>query len=260
MKTVRKGRSGEKFRGGGQVAVEEMAKGEMGKARETGKTERKRGIKKGIKRGISAGGISSGRTGSAVRRRIAKCAAFLLFLVFLLSALKDALYVILILAAAGIHECGHICAAKLFSVPFSRANGGIFALSLKYDFSGSSYLAQTAVSLAGALFNIAASAATMILIKNQTYNTVFFIFSNLSAALFNLMPISPLDGSGALSALLSMVVKEPASAERITEAVSFLFGMAFFVLTVYIQMRVGVSLSLMVISAFLLINCVGKRR
>ena len=179
-------------------------------------------------------------------------------LCFLLSVLKGAGYVLLILAAAAIHELGHICAAKLFSVPFSKAKGGLFGLSLKYDFSSCSYLVQVIVSLAGAFFNIVACALTMLLVKEQSYASVFFIFSNICPAVFNLMPISPLDGAGALSSLLSMVTSDVSKAERITGHVSTVFSAAFFLLTVYIQMRVGANLSLMFISVILLWSCVKK--
>lgn len=200
-----------------------------------------------------------GKISAAARlKKILRVALPVFVLAVLLSLLKGAGYVLLILAAAAIHECGHIFAAKILSVPFSRAHGGLFGLSLKYDFSSSSYLVQVIVSLAGAFFNIIACVLTMVLVKEQSYASVFFIFSNVAPAVFNLMPISPLDGSGVLSSLLSMVTSDESKAERITGRVSTVFSLAFFILTVYIQMRVGVSLSLMIISVILLWSCVKK--
>lgn len=199
----------------------------------------------------------SGSTSSIARlKKALRVILPVLFLGLLLSLLRGAGYVLLILAAAAIHECGHILAAKIFSVPFSKAGGGLFGLSLKYDFSSRSYLVQVIVSLAGAFFNIVACVLTLAFVREQTYASVFFIFSNIAPAVFNLMPISPLDGSGVLSSLLSMVMRDPAKAERITMFVSTAFSVAFFILTVYIQMRVGISLSLMLISIILLWNCV----
>lgn len=171
----------------------------------------------------------------------------------LASVLNGLEYMLLVAAAAAIHEAGHIALAAALHVPFASGDGGFFGLSLKYDFSASSYLKETVVSSGGALFNVAACAVTLLVAKNPGTYVVFFVFSNISLALFNLLPISPLDGSGILRSLAGMILS-PRAAQRVTSVTSLVFSLAFFIFCIYVQLRVGANLSLMFISVFLVYN------
>jgi len=171
----------------------------------------------------------------------------------LASILNGFEYILLVAAAAMIHESGHIIAAKALGVPSCGGGSSIFGLSLKYDFSSVSYLREVAVSAAGALFNIIACAVTLLTARAPGTYAIFFVFSNLSLALFNLIPISPLDGAGILGALIS-IVAPPRISARISAWVSAAFSFLFFVFCIYVQLKVGANLSLMFISVFLLYN------
>ncbi len=166
-------------------------------------------------------------------------------------------YVLLVALAAAIHEAGHILAAKALHVPPSGASTLPFGLSLRYDFSGVSYAKEAAVCAAGAAANAAACAVVPLIFHPPGTHAVFFIFTNISLALFNLLPVSPLDGSGILRALLC-VFFEPRRADRIASWICAVFSVAFFVFTVYIQLRIGANLSLMFISVFLLYNAASN--
>lgn len=176
---------------------------------------------------------------------------FLVIAVLLSSILNGVEYVLLVVAAVLIHEAGHMICAKALGVPSKGGDANLFGLSLYYDFSSVSYLREVAVSSAGAAANIAACAVTFFASKSPGTYAVFFIFSNLSLALFNLIPVSPLDGSGILTALISMAAT-PRRAERIAAWISAVFSFAFFVFCLYVQLKVGANLSLMFISVFLL--------
>lgn len=182
-----------------------------------------------------------------------KAAVFLVVAAIAASLLNGIEYVALVALAAAIHESGHILAAKALKVPSAGGGATFFGLSLKYDFSGVPYAKEAAVSAAGALFNVAASLVTVLLVKEAGDHAVFFIFSNLSLALFNLLPISPLDGSGLLTAILCIFLS-PRTAYRAAAWTSAVFSVAFFVFTVYVQLKVGANMSLMFISVFLLYN------
>ena len=178
----------------------------------------------------------------------------------LLSVLRGAEYLFLIIGAALIHEAGHIITAKILRVPSCGASPAFLGLSLKYDFSAVSYGKEAAVSAAGGIFNLAACVVTYLVFRDGGIYPVFFIFSNLSLALFNLLPVSPLDGSGVILAVLSMVTSAE-RADRITRYLSAAFGAAFFVFCIYVQLKVGTNLSLMFISVVLLFNAFrGVRR
>ena len=156
-------------------------------------------------------------------------------------------------AAALIHETGHILAARLFGVPSAGGKNIFFGLSLKYDFSSVSFFKEAAVSFAGPLFNVASFVITFLVSKSPGTYAVFFMFSNLSLALFNLLPVSPLDGSEILKALL-MNVAPPNTAERIAAWTSAVFSLAFFAFCAYVQLKIGANLSLLFISVYLLYN------
>lgn len=179
---------------------------------------------------------------------------------FLIFFLNGAEYVFLLLFAALIHECGHILTAKILRVPFVRIRGGIFGLWMKYDFSAKSYLSEMIVSCGGAVFNVSAAALTLFLCRPTGLLSVFFVFSNLSLAVFNLMPVSGFDGIGILHCLILTLTGDVLKADKACRAVSAFFSGAFFLLTVYIQMRAGAGLSLTLLSVFLLYNCFfGKK-
>lgn len=178
-------------------------------------------------------------------------ALFALFAV--LFVLRGTPYAVLLFSAALIHESGHILTAKLFKVKRVRKSGDIFSLSLKYDFSETSFFTEAAVSAAGAVFNAAACVFCIAFGKGASLNGIFFIFSNAALATFNLIPISPLDGFGIMTCLASEILP-PDTVAALSRAVSSVFSFAFFILTVYIQFKVGANLSLALLAAFLLLN------
>lgn len=201
------------------------------------------------RRRVSFGKLTSSNAGKAVLSLI--LAAAICLVAF---TVKGSYYALIVLSCAAIHESGHILAAKLFGVKRVKSSAGLFALSLKYDFSKCSFLTEAAVGCAGALFNMTAALAAALFTHFSSLMWVFFIFSNAALALFNLMPISPLDGFGILKALMCEVMSAD-TVERLSRFISASFSFAFFVFTVYIQLKVGANLSLMLLSAYLLLNC-----
>ena len=171
----------------------------------------------------------------------------------LLSVLRGAEYLFLVAGAALIHEAGHIITAKLLKVPSRGGSPTFLGMSLKYDFSAVSFASEAAVSAAGGVFNLAACLIAYLIFGTGGIYPVFFIFSNLSLALFNLLPVSPLDGSGVILAVLSMIMSAE-TAYRVTKYLSAVVGAAFFVFCIYVQLKVGTNLSLMFISVVLLFN------
>ena len=184
---------------------------------------------------------------------ILKLCVLALLASLVLSVVKGAGYLVLTALAVAVHELGHLAAAKAAHVPFVKGRGSLVGLSFKFDFSAVPYLKEFAVCAAGAGANFAACAISFLIFRERGTYFAFFIFSNLSLALFNLLPISPLDGEGMIRSLLSLVVSAD-TAERASRLVSALFSLAFFVFCVYVQMKIGVNFSLMFISVYLLYN------
>ena len=187
------------------------------------------------------------------RGLLLKICAAAVVLYLALSVVRGAEYLLLTACAVLIHEAGHVAAAKALRVPFVRVRGSLVGFSLKFDFSAVSYFKEFSVCAAGAAANVAACAVSFLLTDGRGAHFVFFIFSNLSLAVFNLLPISPLDGAGMLSSLLSLIVSAR-SAERIVSFVSAAFSLAFFIFCTYVQMKIGVNFSLLFISVYLIYN------
>ncbi len=178
-----------------------------------------------------------------------------LLLMFFLKGTKFAL---LVLGAAAVHEAGHLVFAKLLGVPLVKAKGSLFGMWLSYDFSNKGYFVQIAVSCAGALFNVICAVVFLFCTKGSP-EAVFFVFSNLALAVFNLMPVSRFDGMGVFRCLLLTLTHDVCKAERVCRRVSQVFSFLFFIFTVYVQMRVGTNLPMLALSVFLLYSCAGDR-
>lgn len=190
-------------------------------------------------------------------RRIPWVVLLPLCLLLLSFFLKGALWAFLVFFAAAIHEGGHVAAAKLLGVKAVCCRGRLFHMTIKYDFSKASYLTEAAVSLAGAAANVIACAVTCLIFHKADERVTFFIFSNVSLSLFNLMPVSGLDGSGALRSLLALILPLGIAC-RVTEVASALFAFAFFIFSVIIQLRVGANITLLILSSVLFLTALRE--
>ena len=103
----------------------------------------------------------------------------------------------LLLLAAGAHEGGHLLALQLFRVPVGRLRLTAFGAELAAPLERLPYPRELAVLLAGPAVNLC-----LAVLAAFCWRAFFFAGINLILALFNLLPIYPLDGGRALEALL----------------------------------------------------------
>ena len=147
--------------------------------------------------------------------------------VFLLSG--DMEYVFLMLFSALIHECGHLLTLRLYKVRVKALVLGLFGGTIVLQKKLISYKGDFFVAISGSLANLIFSVMLFFLLRYRFSTPLFFFFlSNVTYALFNLLPVSNLDGGMALRSLL-LIKKEPYEAERIVGLVSriSLFLLAF---------------------------------
>ena len=110
-----------------------------------------------------------------------------------------------VLLAALLHECGHLLALKAFRVPVEGLR--LTALGAELYARGArrlSYARELVVTLAGCGANLACGFLTALAARRLSWEGGFlFAGAHFLLAAFNLLPIPPLDGSRALTLLVS---------------------------------------------------------
>lgn len=151
-----------------------------------------------------------------------------------------------ILFAALIHELGHIIAASLLGVKMRLCRTGVSGVSLKYDFSLISPVKEAVICIAGPLTGF-----LILFIYYKNGSISYFAGASAALAIFNLMPISYLDGGCFLSALLS-VFMDPDTVWRISRVLSVVFTFILWCIAVFMMLRTGGDISVMAAAIYLL--------
>lgn len=145
---------------------------------------------------------------------------------------------------------GHFITARLINVPvisFSlRSMGAVFS----FDFSGVGYLAECAVHLGGAAAGIFCAILGYLFFGT---GSAFFCGVSLILSVINLIPVSGLDGGGALSCILSEFLL-PDTVWRVTRWVSGVSLLILWGAVVWIELRVGANFGLLAFVIFLGLN------
>lgn len=125
------------------------------------------------------------------------------------------------LAAAALHEAAHLIAAKAMGLEVDRLVLSLLGAEIHLsEGCGASFLQDVALCLSGPLANLAAGAACAL-----SGRFPLFLGANLLLGCFNLLPVLPLDGGGALFALASQLTDWD-RAERIVGWLSRGFSLA----------------------------------
>jgi len=91
--------------------------------------------------------------------------------------------------AVGIHEAGHLSAARLLGIPLRQGRGGACGIRLTFDFSHAGYGREAAVHFAGPLAGWLAAALS-------AGSDRAFAGMNAALAFLNLLPLGGFDGGG----------------------------------------------------------------
>jgi len=173
----------------------------------------------------------------------------------LLLLVEDSRYPLLLLAAALVHECGHLLAAHLCGAKFKLSGVGLGGICIEFSCMNLSYQKELAIVLAGALFNFIA--ATLFTIMNkfhiQSLPVSFFVMCNFTLGIINLVPAKFFDGSTALKCALLLTFDDPA-ALKIHAVITILTSILLWLTAVYIQLILGGNLSLLLISIYLMLE------
>ena len=152
------------------------------------------------------------------------------------------------IVAAALHELSHLAAARLLGTRLSSMKLGIFGASLSMDAHTTSYKNEILIALAGPAANIISSIILLHFLPISSAFTDMLLSASVFLGLLNLLPISNFDGGRVLFCFMALHTSLNL-ASAILKITSFIFLFALWVLSVYLILRLGASLSLLVFSA-----------
>ena len=169
-----------------------------------------------------------------------------LLLILALAIGKDLLLPAYLIAAA-VHECGHILAARILGIRLRILELDVAGARLYPALPLPSYRAEALLAAAGPAASLLLG---VILLPYDAPFASILLFTTLSLALFNLLPIDGFDGGRILSSLLSAPLGARV-AQRVIEVLSYLVLVFLFALSSCCLLRYGQNLALAVLTASL---------
>ena len=152
------------------------------------------------------------------------------------------------LGAAVIHELGHMIAAALLGIPLRSLEVGMFGASLKMRGALISYPKEFLLCAAGPAMNFLSAIVIVILSERRGYYTEtgeWFASVSLMLGVLNRMPAEGFDGGRMLSVVISSIFG-PRVSSKLLSLSTFLSILTLWMLSVYLLIRFGTSLSLFV--------------
>lgn len=151
-----------------------------------------------------------------------------LFIILFLFTKQIELYALIMLFAL-IHECGHIFAGLILKLKPKKLDIMPFGLAVTFESYGYKKLVETKkilVALAGPLTNILICVIALFINIDPNLKQTM-IYSNILVALFNLIPIYPLDGGRILKGLIKLKCKNNIIADTIVNKTSNVLAIFF---------------------------------
>lgn len=158
-----------------------------------------------------------------------------------------------------LHECGHLFMMHYFKVPPSRIRLNPFGIDIVEGRGRRSYAQDAWISLAGPISNLAFFLffyGWSWLFPNLYTYTLSVV--NLTLALFNSLPIEPLDGGQALYSSLCRKYGAERS-ERLVEIISFIVLLPLAVVGFLVLFQSRYNFSLLLVTGYLIMLLVLKK-
>lgn len=181
-----------------------------------------------------------------------KVSIFGILMILVLIFGDNSKYAIIALSAAIIHEIGHIAASLLLKIKLDSFSLKLFKANIGVTLPLYSYKHELLLSLAGPIFNIISGIIAMY-IYHRFYSNEYILFSIVASfflAILNLLPIKGFDGGRificALAPHFNIYI-----AEYILEILSFSFILLLWIVSIYLMLKIGSSLTLFVFSSAL---------
>lgn len=165
--------------------------------------------------------------------------------------------VFIFLLAVFIHEAGHLLCLYALGYKSPRLSFSLMGAKILLPSPYIPYRKEIFIYLAGPFFNLLSCLGGVFLLRYRfCTDFIFFFFSNFLLAFFNLLPLTGLDGEGALFAFLSLKTT-PRRRDKILAKTRTLFFSLFFTFALYI-FTTGKNPSLILL--YVLLKMEQKRR
>ena len=165
----------------------------------------------------------------------------------------------LIFAAAGMHELGHLAAILACGGTVKRMQIGALGAEIVFD-GYFPYGKDALITLAGPVFSFIAAATSGCLASyTGSGSAYYFAGLNLIYGVFNLMPISPMDGGRILYAIMAWAFG-PFAAQKIEVVFDCVFSIAMFLAGIYVFAETGRNPTLMLCAILLITRCCKRRK
>lgn len=162
------------------------------------------------------------------------------------------------LFAVFIHESGHLLAMWAADCQPKAVRLIPTSVQIIRGFSKKKY-GEVAITVCGPAANIilfGALGANYFIFKNEI--SLVFAALNLVIAIFNLLPVSGLDGGTLLTILLSRFTNVY-KAESIVKIITVIFALVSFLIGVYLAARGNVNISIFIVTLYLLVCSMVKK-
>lgn len=165
-------------------------------------------------------------------------------------------YTVLLLLSAGLHEGGHLLAAKICGAKIEGLYLRPFGINMvlgKGRLIG--YHEEIFIALAGPIISFFCAAICFVwcMIFGLFDGAAFWIFANALLFFLNILPIDTLDGGRAFRALL-LCKSLPDEADKITTAISVITLIPLSLFAMMMALKSGYNFSLVAIAIFLLLR------
>lgn len=161
------------------------------------------------------------------------------------------------LCAAGLHELGHLAAAKLLHIRPDGMTVSMLGARISFGRSLLSYRDEALIAAAGPAVNLACAGLTIPLCRALPDDRLlFFAAASLALAGINLLPLATFDGGRILACLCAQLFGT-AAADSIGRAVGASCTVLLWLAASALTLRTGGNLSLTVLATLLVCRAVA---
>lgn len=155
-----------------------------------------------------------------------------------------------------LHEVGHLACLLCFSSPPKAVVLGVFGMRIERENNRLDYRREALCAAAGPVANFFCAALAFVLARfiNGIYR---FALLNIGVGVFNLLPVEPMDGAGAVKSLLLLHCDEERT-ERVMNIMTAVLLLPLTVCGAWLLFKSGGNFTLLAVSVYIALYLIFK--